>query len=81
KGNKVYVHAFRWPGKEICVAGVANSVQSAYILTTGEEVKVVQKKDRVFLKGLPRLAPDPYDTVIVLELDGKPEKAPLSLTQ
>ena len=78
KGNKVYVHAFRWPGKEICVAGVANSVQSAYILTTGEEVKVEQKKDRVFLKGLPRLAPDPYDTVIVLELDGKPEKASLT---
>jgi len=76
KENKVYVHAFRWPGREICVAGVGNAVQSAYILSTGEEVRFVQEKDRVFLKGLPRLAPDPYDTVIVIELDSKPIGVP-----
>lgn len=76
KNNKVYVHAFRWPGKEICIAGVGNSVQAAYILTTGEEIKFEQIKDRVFLKKLPRLAPDPYDTVIVLELDSEPISVP-----
>lgn len=76
KGSKVYIHAFRWPGKEICIAGVGNTVNSAYLLTTGEEVKVVQEQDRVFLRGLPRLPPDPYDTVIVLELDSKPKGVP-----
>ncbi len=76
KSNKVYLHAFRWPGKEICIAGVGNSVQSAYILTTNEEVKVKQVNDRVFLKGLPQLAPDPYDTVIVIELDSEPKGVP-----
>jgi len=76
KGNRAYIHAFRWPGKEICVAGVGNTVTSAYILTTGEEVRVVQEQDRVFLKGLPRIAPDPYDTVIVLELDSEPRGVP-----
>ncbi|RLF19924.1 MAG: alpha-L-fucosidase [Thermoprotei archaeon] len=76
KGKKAYVHALRWPGKEICVAGVGNSVQSAYILTTGEEVKFEQIGDRVFFKNLPRLAPDPYDTVIVMELDSEPKGVP-----
>ncbi len=76
KGNKAYLHAFRWPGREICVAGVGNTVVSAYFLATGEEIKFVQRGDRVFLRNLPRGAPDPYDTVIVLELDGEPMATP-----
>jgi len=76
KGSVAYVHAFRWPGKRITVAGVGNSVVSAYILTTGERVRFRQEGDRVILEGLPALPPDPYDTVIALELDGPPRAAP-----
>ncbi len=72
KGNKAYVHALRWPGKAITVAGVGNTVSGAYLLATGEEVRFRQEGDRVFLEGLPATPPDPYDTVIVLELDGPP---------
>ena len=75
KGNKAYVHALRWPGKTITVAGVGNTVSSAYMLASGEEVKFHQESDRVFLEDLPVIAPDPYDTVIVLELDGAPRAA------
>lgn len=79
KGNIAYVHAFRWPRDGICVAGVGNHVSSAYILSTREELKVFQEGDRVFLRGLPRLAPDPYDTVIAMELDGIPKEAPFRI--
>ncbi|RLE85800.1 MAG: alpha-L-fucosidase, partial [Thermoprotei archaeon] len=72
KGNKAYVHALRWPGKAITVAGVGNTVSGAYLLATGEEGRFRQEGDRVFLEGLPATPPDPYDTVIVLELDGPP---------
>ncbi|MFN3622199.1 MAG: alpha-L-fucosidase, partial [Nitrososphaerales archaeon] len=72
KGSKAYVHVFRWPGREVCVAGVGNDVKDAYMLATGEYVKFSKNGGRVFLRGLPAKAPDPYDTVIVLELDGKP---------
>ena len=72
KGSKVYVHVLRWPGREITVAGVGNTVSSAYFLATGEEVRIRQEGDRVFLESLPAVAPDPYDTVIVLELDSEP---------
>ncbi|RLF05106.1 MAG: alpha-L-fucosidase [Thermoprotei archaeon] len=73
KGSKAYVHALRWPGKTITVAGVGNTVSRAYLLATGEEVRLKQEGDRVFLEGLPLTPPDPYDTVIVLELDGPPK--------
>ncbi len=72
KGSKAYVHVLRWPGKVITVAGVGNTVSSAYFLATGEEVRFRQEGDRVFLENLPAVAPDPYDTVIVLELDSEP---------
>ncbi|KYH40438.1 MAG: alpha-L-fucosidase [Candidatus Bathyarchaeota archaeon B26-2] len=76
KGNTAYLHVFRWPGREITVAYVKNKVLSARILATGQEVEVTQKGDRVFLRGLPKRPPDPYDTVIAMELDGKPEAYP-----
>lgn len=72
KGSKAYVHVLRWPGREITIAGVGNTVSSAYFLATGEEVRFRQEGDRVFLENLPAVAPDPYDTVIVLELDSEP---------
>ena len=77
KGNSVYLHILRWPGREASTACVKNKVLSAHILATGQEVKTVQNDDRVFLKNLPRKAPDPYDSVILMELDGKPEAYPL----
>jgi hypothetical protein len=52
---------------------VGNDVKDAYMLATGDYVKFSKKDGRVFLRGLPAKAPDPYDTVIVLELDGKPQ--------
>lgn len=72
KGNTAFVHALRWPGKRITVARVGNSVKSAYLLATGKEVRFVQEGSRVHLEGLPVLPPDPYDTVIALELDSEP---------
>lgn len=75
-GNRVYLHIFRWPDRKASVACVKNKVLSAHILATGQEVKVAQQEDRVFLSDMPRKAPDPYDSVIAMELDGKPEGYP-----
>lgn len=79
KGNTAYLHIFRWPGEEAVIAGVANKVKSAYFLATGQEVKVSYRSNgRVVLSGLPADPPDPYDTVIALELDGKPASLPMT---
>lgn len=77
KGGIVYLHILRWPGRKATIACVKNKVLSARILATGQEVQVAQKGDRVFLRGLPKKAPDPYDSVIAMQLDGEPEAYPL----
>lgn len=73
KGNSVYVHVMFWPGSEMCIAGVKNRVLRSYLLITGKKLSFEQKGDRLFIKGLPIRAPDPTDTVVVLEIEGKPE--------
>jgi alpha-L-fucosidase len=73
KDNTVYLHVFRWPGEEATIACVKNKVLSARILATNKEVDVTQENDRIHLRKLPVKASDPYDSVIKMELDGKPE--------
>jgi len=76
KGRTAYLHVFRWPGREITIASVKNRALSAKLLATGEEVEVSQEGDRVFVKNLQTKPPDPYDTVMAVKLDGKPEALP-----
>lgn len=77
KGNKAYVHVFRWPGTELTVPGVGGSLQRAYILATGQELSFsFRSNGRLVLSGLPKLPPDPHDTVVVLEFDGTLQAVP-----
>jgi len=74
----VYVHVLYWPSREMCVAGIKNKVLRAYILATEAPLQFEQKDDRVFIRGLPPRPLDPIDTVVALDLDGKPETVPPS---
>jgi len=76
RANTAYLHVFRWPGEEACIAGVKNEVKSARVLCTGQRAEVEKKESgRLFIRGLPFDPPDAHDTVIALELDGEPEAA------
>ena len=68
KKNKVYLHIFRWAGEEICLAGVKNRIKSGYLLLNGKKVSITHKAKRLFIRNLPKKAPDPIDTVVVLKL-------------
>ena len=70
KGNTVYVHVFYWPGEELYLPPVKARLLSARLLASGDKLKVDQRPDRVFLRGLPRQAPDRLDSVIVLKVEG-----------
>ncbi|MCS7120212.1 MAG: alpha-L-fucosidase [Candidatus Bathyarchaeota archaeon] len=76
KGNIAYLHVFRWPGSKITISCVKNKVLSAKLLANGEKVKFEQMEDRVTFRNLPKKAPDPLDSVISIEFDGKPEALP-----
>ncbi len=75
KDNTAYIHVFRWPKQgEIVVPGIKNTVERAEVLGTGDRAVIeLRSNDRTFLRDLPQSPPDPYDTVIKLVLDGKPE--------
>lgn len=77
KGNNAYLHVFRWPKQgEVVVPNIANEIKSATVLHTGQKADVIKgTNNRTFIKNLPTRPPHPYDTVIKLELDGKPRKA------
>lgn len=74
KGNTAYIHVFRWPPQgEICVPNLENEVASATILASGQRCRVERRSNhRTMILEVPTEPPDPYDTVIKLELDGPP---------
>ena len=74
RGNTVYLHMFRWPGKTAIVTGIKNRILSARLLATGKRVGFSLAADGKYVfSGLPEEPPDKYDTVLALELSGKPE--------
>jgi alpha-L-fucosidase len=76
RGSTAYLHVLYWPGEQGHFAGLANRVLSARYLVGGGAVKVEQDGEHVWLRDLPLEPPDPYDTVIALELDGPAQPLP-----
>lgn len=74
KENTVYFHIFRWPGETATIPGIKNNVLSAKILGVAKKIKFEKKADGLLiLNNLPKNPPDRYDTVIKVELEGRPE--------
>ena len=69
KGSTVYVHVLDWPDGAILVPPLGGGVKSAKLLKTGAAVAARNLPEGVLIP-LPKTAPDPYDTVIALELEG-----------
>ena len=76
RDHTVYLHVLHWRGERMTIANVKNRIQSARVLITGQDVEFEQAEDRAFLTGLPLKAPDQYDTVIRIELEGEPKAYP-----
>jgi len=68
KGRTVYLHALKWPGREIVIGAEGAKITAASLLATGEPIPFEQNGKRVFLRNLPRRAPDALDTVIRLRI-------------
>jgi len=81
KPGKVYLHIFNWPttGK-LEVTGLINKVEKAYLLADNKQagLAVSQDEDNIVI-SVPEKAPDTIDTVVVLEIKGKPEVVPQGL--
>jgi len=72
-GTTLYLHVFDWPQDgQLVLPGLKNSVKSARVLATGQTATVVKHSAGVLLK-LAGPAPDPINSIVVVEIDGEPE--------
>jgi len=67
RGKKTYIFVHWWPGETLALPKVTAEIKSVRFLVSGEKIAVERKGNRLFLKNLPKKAPDPLTTVIVLE--------------
>jgi alpha-L-fucosidase len=83
KPGKLYLHVFDWPKNgELVVPGLKNQVTKWYLLAgTGRLPLAVTTDDNGVTVTLPEAAPDKIASVVVLEIEGKPEVAPYVTTQ
>ena len=65
--GKVYLHVFDWPvDGQLSVPGFTGAITQASLLAGGETLDAQPTRGATVLTG-PSSAPDPFDTVIVLE--------------
>ncbi len=72
-GTTLYLHVFDWPSKAtIVLDGLGNTITGARLLAAPDaSIGITEGDGRVEL-SLPPRSPDPYDSVIALELKGAP---------
>jgi len=74
KGEKLYLHVFDWPeAGGLSLAGLKNEVKKGYLLADTSRIVDVSRADGKLSVRLPGEPVDEEDTVVVLELSGKPE--------
>ncbi len=74
-GTRLYLHAFDWPKDgRLVVPGIANKPGRAYLLADAQKKRLAASRDAgAIVIQLPADAPDQIDSVVVLEIRGKPE--------
>ncbi|MBN1420623.1 MAG: alpha-L-fucosidase [Planctomycetes bacterium] len=74
KPGRLFLHVFAWPKGELAVPGLRNEVKKAYLLSDPAIVLAVRRDPDIGVRvAVPETAPDPIDSVIVLEIEGEPE--------
>jgi alpha-L-fucosidase len=82
KGEKLYLHVFEWPPDgELSLVGLKNEVKRAYLLLDSSRPLEFRRDEGRVSVRLPGKPVDEDDTVVVLEIAGKPEVEPPVLVQ
>ncbi len=74
-GTRLFLHVFDWPETgELVVPGIYNQAKAAYLLadTDKSSLSVVRREDALAI-AVPTAAPDSINSVVVLEIEGKPD--------
>ncbi len=76
-GTRLYLHVFDWPqNRQLVVPGILNNARKAYLLADSRRRSLkVNRHDDALVIGLPPAPPDPINSVVVLEIPGRPDIA------
>ncbi len=78
KGGKLYLHVFDWPKDGSLRVPLTAAAKGAWLLSAPDaKLKVTREPERLVI-AVPAAAPDPVDSVVVLDLDGEPVALPLA---
>jgi len=70
KDSKLYLHVFNWPEDGILSVPMTGKVKKAYLLSDrSKPLMTAAKEDRLEI-SVPKTAPDPIASVVVLEVEG-----------
>jgi alpha-L-fucosidase len=72
-GARLYLHVFNWPtdGK-LTVPGIFNQAKQSYLLSDPQKTSLaVTRQEDALVISVPGKAPDPYNSVVVLDVVGK----------
>jgi alpha-L-fucosidase len=83
--GRVYLHVFDWPRDGLVLYGLKSKVRRAYLLSNKARLKFAQQSDAALghdalTLQLPASAPERYDSVVALEVEGEP-RVDATLTQ
>jgi alpha-L-fucosidase len=82
KGEKLYLHVFEWPQDGVLsLVGLKNEVKKAYLLRDSSRTLDVSREEDKLSVRLPGEPVDEEDTVVVLEIAGRPEVDPPVVVQ
>ena len=75
KPGRLYLHVFDWPGDgKLVLSGLENKITKAFLLADKDRKPLdVTRADGTVTLKVPAKAPDPIDTVVVLEIEGEVE--------
>ena len=73
-GTRLFLHVFSWPENgRLVLPGIYNKTDRAFLLADkNKELRAFNEKDNIVIR-IPSTAPDPSNTVVVLDLIGKPD--------
>jgi alpha-L-fucosidase len=75
--RRLYLHCFSWPADgEIRLGFLGSRATGARLLAADDPLAVEQRDDVLTVRGLPSSAPDAFDAVVEVDLDGGPDALP-----
>lgn len=74
KPGLLYLHLFTWPQDNKLTVPVLNKVRRAWLLSDAQHPQLKTERDAAGIQvSLPETAPDPVVSVVVVEIEGKPQ--------